>query len=50
MIFWQFLLRVYGHLGDIGDPQMLFLFMTELLGLAVMIIFGATYLQKRRRE
>ncbi|MDP2218000.1 MAG: metal-dependent hydrolase [Methanolobus sp.] len=48
--FWQFLLGVYGHLGDIGDPQMLFLFMTELLGLAVITIFGATYLQKRRRE
>jgi len=45
--FWQFLLRVYGDLGDIGDPHMLSLFMTELFGLAVITLFGACYLRKK---
>ncbi|MDP2216447.1 MAG: metal-dependent hydrolase [Methanolobus sp.] len=47
--FWQFLQGVYGHLGDIGNPQMLSLFMTELLGLAVIMVFGVGYLRKKIR-
>ena len=45
--FWQFLTGIYGKLGDIGTPGILFLFTTELLGLAVIILFGAGYLKKR---
>ncbi len=48
--FWQYLVGIYEKLGDIGNMGILFLVMTELFGLAVITIFGATYLQKRRRE
>jgi hypothetical protein len=48
--FWQSLLGVYGHLGDIGNPHMLSLFIAELLGLAVITIFGAGHLRKKRKE
>ncbi|WP_292466014.1 metal-dependent hydrolase [Methanolobus sp.] len=45
--FWQFLTGIYGKLGDISTLSILFLFMTELLGLAVIMLFVAGYLKKR---
>jgi hypothetical protein len=38
---------IYGHPGDIGNPHMLSLFMAELFGLAVIMVFGVGYLKKK---
>ncbi|WP_164997780.1 hypothetical protein [Methanolobus psychrotolerans] len=38
---------VYGRLGDIGDPAILSLVMTEIFGLVVMAVFGLAWLRGR---
>jgi hypothetical protein len=45
--FWQFLGGVYGRLGDIADPQILSLVMTEIFGLVVMALFGLAWVRGR---
>ncbi|MDY0387766.1 MAG: metal-dependent hydrolase [Methanolobus sp.] len=48
--FRTYLAVVYKNLDKIGDPDMLFLFMEEILGLAVIMIFGIQYLRYRMKE
>jgi membrane-bound metal-dependent hydrolase YbcI (DUF457 family) len=45
--FWTYLAVVYRNLGEIGNPEVLSMFMGEILGLAVIIVFGLGYLRSR---
>jgi membrane-bound metal-dependent hydrolase YbcI (DUF457 family) len=47
--FWTYLAVVYRNLGRIGDPELLSMFMGEIVGLAVIIVFGLGYLRSRSR-
>jgi hypothetical protein len=48
--FGQYLMVIYGNLGNIGDPALLTLLMTEIMGFVIVMLFLTGWLVKRVKD